>query len=338
MTGRKSRQLIDRDIHDGKLPQGYGFCRKCQTIKTEVMFSKATESTLDSNGLLSVCKSCVDNIYLNVLESENGNITKTILTLCRMLNVRFEQSAIDSALKHIETKQSDSNKVFGLYRAKLLVLFRTSMGDTNIDLTYKDNPIINLSVSTPMPIEVERDVVDYWGKGYETDDYNWLEKNLGDWKKTHKCDTKAEETLLKEIVFKQFEIEKARQEQKSTANLVKELQDLMKTASVDPAKANKAGEGKSQETFSAFIKMIEEDEPAEVFGDEREAFKDFQNIEKYFEKYVTRPLSNFVKMSRDFNVEDNGDNDEDISDFELSEIFLPEEENVEEEKQKNPEE
>jgi len=32
-------------------------------------------------------------------------------------------------------------------------------------------------------------------------------------------------------------------------------------------------------------------------------FKDFDNIEFYFEKFITRPLKNFVMGSRDFNVE-----------------------------------
>src|SRR3989304_4650410 len=98
----------------------------------------------------------------------------------------------------------------------------SNVNDTNVDLTYQDNPIINFNNSVPSPLDVEYDVVEYWGKGYEKDDYGWLEKSLFDWKKTHKCDTKAKENLLKEIVFKQFEIEKARREQKSTANLVKE--------------------------------------------------------------------------------------------------------------------
>ena len=83
----------------------------------------------------------------------------------------------------------------------------------------------------------------------------------------------------------------------------------MRTASVDPAKANMASSGKSLDTFSAFIKTIEETEPAEYYKD-KALFKDFDNINFYFEKYVRRPLKNFVTGSRDFNVDADTDDEE----------------------------
>ena len=211
--------------------------------------------------------------------------------------------------------------MFGYYRAKLLIQLRTSVKDNNVDYSYKDNPIINTGVATPNEADVAPEVIQFWGKGYETDEYRWFEGELDSWKMSHKCDTKAEETLLKEIVFKQFEIEKARQEEGNTATLVKELQDLMKTASVDPSKANTMGQGRN-DTFSSFIKLIESDEPAEVFGDERDAFVDFAGIDKYFQNYVVRPLKNFVLQSRDFNIED-GLQDDDDDTFEKIEALLP---------------
>jgi hypothetical protein len=115
---------------------------------------------------------------------------------------------------------------------------------------------------------------------------------------------------LKEICHVELKIRKARIEDKSTASLVKELQDLMKTANVDPAKASLANAGKSQDTFSSFIKTIEENEPADFYKD-KDLFKDFDNLDWYFKKYVTRPLKNFIQIgSRDFDVSDNDFEDE----------------------------
>jgi len=306
----KSRQKKVVLESTGDLPYGKGYCRKCQKIKIESDFYKATDVELDKNGKMSICKDCINDLYVSILKSENNSIQKSILRLCRMLNVKYDESAIENAIGLMKSKQADETKLFGYYRLSLLTTNRTSVSDTTIDLTYRDNPIINLNNVAPSEFEVGEDVIDFWGTGYITEEYRWLERTLDEWKKTHKCDTKAEETLLREIVFKQYEIEKARKENSSTASLVKELQDLMKTASVDPAKANIAGAGKSQDTFSAFIKMIEENEPAEVFGDEREAFKDFQGIEKYFNKYVVRSIKNFITGSRDFNLDIEEDGEE----------------------------
>jgi hypothetical protein len=299
----KTRRLAPEITVESGLPQNFGLCRKCQKIKKLQDFYKATDLFLDSNGHMSVCKDCINTMYVSILDSEHGSISKTILRMCRMLNVKYDESAISSALEHTKIREADETKLFGFYRLKLLTNNRTDVSDTSVDLTYKDSPVINMGFDKPMEYEVSQDVIDFWGEGFETSEYEWLEKTLDGWKKTHKCDTKAEEVLFREIVFKQFEIEKARKENSSTSSLIKELQDIMKTASVDPAKANVAGAGKSQDTFSAFIKMIEENEPAEVFGDEREAFKDFQGIEKYFYKYVVRSIKNFITGSRDFNLD-----------------------------------
>jgi hypothetical protein len=308
----RSKRLKAISMEEG-LPEGLSYCRRCMKIKRTTDFHKAVDHELDRNGLFSVCKSCVDEIYSLIYVSENGSVNKTILRLCRMLNVVYNEDAISAALTHVASKDSDPMKLFGLYRAKVLVMLRTKVDDTTLDLTYKDNPIVNLNTETPSEDDVEYDVIEYWGTGYTKEDYAWLERKLTEWKKTHKSDTMGEETLLREIVFKQFEIEKARKEQKSTASLVKELQDIMKTAAVDPSKSNVAGSGKSFDTFSAFIKMIEENEPAEVYGAERDAFKDFQNIDQYFKKYIQRPLKNFVTNSRDFNVSSEDDFDEEDS-------------------------
>ena len=96
--------------------------------------------------------------------------------------------------------------------------------------------------------------------------------------------TKAEETLLKEICYKGLEIRNARTQGRSPGSLVKEYQELMKTANVDPAKTAIAGSGKARDTFSEFIKTIEQNEPADYYEDQK-LFKDFDNIDFYFKKY-----------------------------------------------------
>ena len=316
--GRYTSKKIKAVKTETNMPDGQSYCRRCSKVKLKMHFHKCTDIDVDTNGLWSICKSCIDEMYSVFLESENSH-QKATLRMCKLLNLEYNEPALDSALKQANTR--GSTKIFGYYRAKLLIQLRTSVKDTNVDYSYKDNPVVNTGVVTPNEDEVSPDVIHFWGNGYETENYRWLEAELDSWKMTHKCDTKGEETLLKEIVFKQFEIEKARGEQANTASLVKELQDLMKTASVDPSKSNNMGAGKN-DTFSAFIKLIESGEPAEIFGDERDAFADFSGIGFYFEKYVTRPLRNFILQSRDFNVDEDvdGETDYDFTDENIPEL------------------
>ena len=80
----------------------------------------------------------------------------------------------------------------------------------------------------------------------------------------------------------------------------------MKTASVDPAKANAASAGKSHDAFGLWIKDIEQFKPAEWF-EEQEKYKDMDGFILYIQNYIVRPIRNFITGNRDFQVNDNID-------------------------------
>jgi len=166
----------------------------------------------------------------------------------------------------------------------------------------------------------------FWGSGLSDEQYNFLESEMARYRRSHKSDTATEESLLRQICFMELNIREKRfaSQGQSPNNEIKMLQELMKTASVDPAKSNIAGAGKSQDTFSSFIKIIEETEPADFYKD-KQLFKDVDNIEWYFRKFVTRPLSNFLGLTRNFDLNSDDDN-MDIEDDTISEIIQSKEE------------
>jgi len=302
------------------------YCRRCMKNLPPGDFYQATDTYLDCNGLTSVCKTCVNETYYKFYETELSS-EKVILRLCRMLNVRYLPEAVNATKGHVETMKENRGVksvtgVFGIYLNKLRSMIRSLDGqkinEVVSDMGYVDISGIIKFEEIDYTDKVERDVLVFWGTGYKAEDYEWLENEYDEWTKTHKSDTKAEQVLLKEIVYKQYEIKKARQEERATGGLTKELQELMKTASYDPAKTSIAGSGKAQDTFSGFIKTIEETEPAEYYKDPN-MFKDYANIESYFNKFVVRPLKNFVTGSRDFNIED-PDNEPEDEDFEDDEF------------------
>jgi len=264
-------------------------------------------------GRMSVCRFCVNDLYHTYLSSEKS-FEKAIYRTCKDLNVLYEPTAVEVTRQYvdgIEAKGGIAKNVFGVYR-KNLNATGVGFGFSSVDnLSFRENTKYDAPPLDPTEYgdDVVEKLVSFWGEGMEPEDYSFLERELSRFKKTHKCDTAAEESLLREICFCTLDIRKMRQEGKSVSNGVKMLQELMKTASVDPAKTSIAGAGKSQDTFSSFIKTIEENEPAEYYKDKK-LFKDFDNIEWYFEKYVSRPLKNFITLSRDFNVDDDSEDDE----------------------------
>lgn len=290
------------------------YCRKCmKTLPTRYFFS-AIDTFLDANGFFSVCKNCIHEIFENIYAVEKS-LEITVLRMCRMFNMKYSQAAIDATLAQLETMKAKGNTdtpFFGIYRMKL-VTTAGAKNNADADLTYSEITQIVTNEQNNLreinPEMVDHDVSEFWGDDYTVEEYKWLERTLANYMKTHKSDTQSELSLLREIVFIEFEIKQARKEKKSTATLVKNLQEIMKTAAIDPSKANAASSGKSQETFGAIVKMIEETEPADFYQDQ-ELFKDYDNIRDYFIKYIVRPMKNFITSSRDFNINVEEDDDE----------------------------
>lgn len=294
---------MTKKVRSPKIVSGEGYCRKCQKTMPLSKFYEATNPQIDTNGFMSVCRECCADIY-DMYFSLYNNFEIALKLTCQDLDVRFSEDALKQTQSHIEKLLSQgkkADKVFGYYKSKL---GSTGKNNEKLDsLRFKDSEfekIINNEVSD----DIDDDLILFWGKGFDSiDDYIFLETELGNWKQTHKCDNQAEITLLREICIKILEIRKAREIKDSTSNLQKELQELMKTASVDPAKANVASAGKSQDAWGVWVKDIEQFRPAE-WHDQQEKYKDMDGLIAYIKDYIIRPIKNFVTGQRDFQISD----------------------------------
>lgn len=308
---------VGKTVRSPKVASGEGYCRKCEKTMSLGKFYEATNPMIDSNGFMSVCRECCANIY-DMYFGLYNNLEIALKLTCQDLDVRFSEDALIQTQSHIEKLLSQgkkADKVFGYYKSKL-----GSTGKTNEkfnSLRFKDSEFEKV-ISNEITGDIDDDLILFWGKGFESiDDYIFLETELGNWKQTHKCDNQAEVTLLREICIKILEIRKARENKDNTSNLQKELQDLMKTASVDPAKANAASAGKSQESWGVWIKDIEQFRPAE-WHDKQEKYKDMDGFIPYIKDYIIRPIKNFITGQRDFQISDNINVNLDDEDGDLS--------------------
>lgn len=289
------------------------YCRKCQKVKSSNYFYEATNPMLDSNGYMSICKDCCHQIYDNYFTIYN-NIEIALQLTCQDLDVRFSKEALLQTQSHIESmlaKGKKADKVFGYYKSKL---FSTNKSNEKMEsFRYKDSDNLNIIDEDLLYQDVDEDLIMFWGKGFDIEDYAFLELELSNWKQTHKCDNQAEITLLREICIKILEIRNKRANNDNISNDLKELQDLMKTASVDPAKANQANSGKLQDAFGVWVKDIEMYRPAEWY-EQQEKYKDMDEFAPYLNNYITRPIKNFLSGVRNFFVDDNIDADLDTAD------------------------
>jgi hypothetical protein len=278
-------------------------------IKTSNFYIANDSSIFKGIRYIPICKRCLfkmaNDYYDNYKDMEI-----TIYLMCMQTDIAFDKGIYRGALKKNE---DDAAKVFQSY-----IVQYNSLGSTNkIQLSFLEGEHIfglntneidaNQNKINNNTEDINKNIEIFWGKGFEFDDYDFLEIELENWKKTHKCDNQAEITLLKEICIKILEIRKKREKGQGVGREQKELQDLMKTASVDPAKANAISDGQTVDRFGVWIKDIEQYRPAE-WWDKQEKYVDMDGFKPYIQNYIVRPIKNFFTGVKNFII-----GDEDLS-------------------------
>jgi hypothetical protein len=302
------------------------YCRKCmKTLPGTEFYDSVDKSRIDSNGKFSVCKDCIQKIY-SELYDETQSIEKALHSLCIMMNVKYSNEAAAATKTNIETLMTGGkniNSVFGIYKSRLISVNPSMDKSTVEDLTYRDvGTIFTTEVINTKEIPIPMEVIVFWGKDIPRKDIEFLEGEYTNFKNSHKADTYAEIVLLKQICYTLLSIKNLRANNDDTGDAVKELQALMKTVAVSPNSLSAGVANKGAETFGLWIQDIEREEPAQwLKSDPRgEIYRDVGDVEEYFQKYIVRPLKNFIMSSKDFNVDDNDIDDGEItSDFFVSE-------------------
>jgi hypothetical protein len=279
-------------------------CKRTNGLQNKKNYYISSSRIFSGIGVLPVCKDCLGILfgeYVTKYESEQMAMYK----LCERFDMPFTTSAFNGAKAHSEKTG------WLLYQSYFKEL--NSLGGANGYGTCFDNgerienKLDDIEDFTLNNGDFDEELKIFWGYGLDTKDYLFLETELAGWKQTHKCDNRAELILLKEICMKILEIRKQREIGGNVSKEQKELQELMKTASVDPAKANAISSGQSVDRFGVWIKDIEQYKPAE-WWEEQEKYKDMDGFIPYIKNYIVRPIKNFFTGVKDFII-----NGEDLS-------------------------
>ena len=271
-------------------------CLYCGKTNKETKFYNARNPKYQFLKKIPWCFTCIkeryDELYKRYEDSE-----KAMYELCKYLDIPFSLSIYNIAKTRL---QEGGVELFQGY-----ITYYNSVGWKKNGICFEDGEKIyedNSIKNNESKEEISGDLILKWGEGFGASDYNYLEYELEKCQETLSSNSWSEETLLREICIKKLEIRNRRKKGGDTKDLLKELQELMKTCAVDPAKVSAAKSGKSNDTFGEWIKDIEQNSPAEWFKD-KEKYKDMDGLNDYIKKYITRPIKNFITGSRDFNVD-----------------------------------
>ena len=308
------------------------YCRRCIEYKNPKEFYRSFDP-LDKSGMMSLCRSCCEEIYQNNLRSTQS-VEKAMLDTCRTLNWVYFSSAITGANEKLKGYGNNGKATFtGVYwqicQSASGFGDKTSMGSK---MTFTEPLISDYVPKEMINSEINQEIIDFWGEGYEESDYRILQKNYLEFKRDYKIDVKTEIMIAKELCFKILELEKARKNG-GTEPILKSIQTLLKDAAWSPAMANMANSGKGLDTWGVRIATIQKQEPAEWLEGEEQRKKYLENYYgdlQYFKDFYVRSLKNYILGSKDYLVEGNMESQDDEEDLNVEELIIEEGKNGEE--------
>jgi hypothetical protein len=303
--------------------QAKKYCRKCtKTLPLADFYQAVDGGYLDTDGYLSVCKECCKALYDSEFE-KTQSVEKAMHRVCIALNIRYSEDALEATKRHINAMIDNGMTpphVFGTYKSKLIAVLSEGLNKESIPMMYED--VSTVYVTPPVenkelyiPEELQR----FWGDNYSPKEIEYLEREFTDAKATHRADSWAEITLLKEVCYKLLEIKKDREADppNSTAEGVKELQVLMKSLSISPSASGTGSTSRGSEILGKWIEDIEREEPAQWLQKDGKKYSIYRDVEDqlaYYNQYFVRPLKNFITLSKDFSsIEEENIEDEDFT-------------------------
>ncbi|GIU69829.1 MAG: hypothetical protein KatS3mg002_1065 [Candidatus Woesearchaeota archaeon] len=279
-------------------------CRRCRrSLVAGKNYYISFDKLLDTNGYMSVCRYCVNEITNNFYSSEK-DWKKTFLLACKIFNVIYDDVYVEKTVQLMDKMTALGKPIDSPFGTYIRIVSTNNNYNINAnDLTFNQPTIIyreNDTLEDYEELDIQR-LRDDWGENLSEEEYVFLEEKFAKWKETTKCETYAEELLIRELCHKENEIRKARLANNPVDGLVKSLQEIMKNTALTPAIKNSAMNNRGAESFGVWIRDIETKSPAEWYNDVQK-YKDMDGIGEDIED-IKRSIKNFITGSRDFNTD-----------------------------------
>lgn len=245
-------------------------------------------------GYAPICKGCLKELCMG---SDNQININGLMYVLKFLNKPF--------IKDVYLKLLNSEGGFDLGTYLKDISFNAYVG-----LQFSDsddsNSIKNNTVAKNEIKDITSDIIIKWGQGYSKEDYKILEGMYDKWTEKYKSDTLAEQKTFKFLCLKEFEIMKFRSEGKPVDKLEDTYIKFMNAANVTP-RDSIASDPDNMNSLGVWIQEIERTRPAEYFKNKK-IYEDFDQLTKYLQRFIFRPLKNLLTGSRDFDSEFNVEN------------------------------
>lgn len=273
-------------------------CTCCGQESSERNFYISKSFIYKATSHLPICKTCLGELY-DKYYNKYQDYKLALYYMCRAVGICFNLGSYNAVLQEIQNGKTTN--VWQIYMTKL-----NSLGGKNgAGDDFDSSDSIDVTAEKEGLNEergVGKEIIAKWGNGYNELDYVWLENTYSDWVNKYKSDTLSEQKTFKLLTIKEFQIMKAIENNSNTDKLEETYLKLMSAGNVTPRDANASMDDENTKGLGVWTKDIERYRPAEYFADKK-LYKDFDSLVDYLNRFVFRPIKNFLMKTKEYDGE-----------------------------------
>lgn len=304
-------------------------CNLCGLKEEEpYSFYRSYSKLYGNNGYMPVCKDCFAEVYNRYLVAYH-DIDMAVKRICMAYDLYYSQSVLDACKKatlgtppighyvrklnltHCKGKTFDSTLDEGFSF--------TENGDKKNQQEEAENEIKeeqerSESKRTRGDPTIPRSLIERWGTGFSKDEYNLLETHYNYLKKANpNCDENQEIFIIDLCYIKMQQMDAMHSH--ATDDFNKLSDSYRKTFTQAGLKTVRESGVDDEFSLGVTAQMIEQYTPAEYYKDKKR-YKDFDGLDDYISRIITRPLKNLMFGTTDRDSEYYVKDEEDINEDE----------------------
>ena len=302
---RTSKTKIDKNVDVGRImaeeerTEFYCSCCGKKYTKQKGNFPYSNSPLFAGNGgYVTICKSCIDKYFYNLVDFFSGNEEKAADRMCQICDW-FYADDIWGVCRKIS---SDRSRIGALPSKASLPQYK-QRGTTYLD-TIKERASANINDAEDLmdnqegltDLKVRKRTISMFGMGYSMEQYKFLQEQYDDWTARCEAKTKAQEELFKNLCIAQLNIQIAQQTGGKVKDAMDTFQSLLGSANLKPVQNNDNALADSQ-SFGTLIKKFEEEKPIPEPDPE---WKDVDGIVKYITVYFLGHLCKMIGIKNNY--------------------------------------
>lgn len=236
---------------------------------------------------LPICKECIDKLYEDYF-SELGSEEEAVRRICMKLDIYYCDELVE-AMK----SGSKPLKRMTYYIAKS---HGTKYANKTYDTTLLEEKGKIITYDDMYSAEdIDPDTVTFWGSGFSSEDYEYLDSRYSEWILSYPVQAKAMEAIIQKICLLELQIMRGIQKGEKVDSLCKAMNEMMNAAGIQP-KQNSENTMSDTASFGSLIKRWEDEDP---IPEPDERWKDVDGIRRYISTFF------FGHLAKMFNFKNN---------------------------------